>query len=1118
MKCPACHADNADKAKFCQDCGKPMPRACPSCGSSISPTAKFCSDCGAAAASLVPVSVKAAAASGVPVSVKASPSGRGSGLSGSSSDAAPPSSPAPVSRRSDAQAERRQLTVMFCDLVGSTELSARLDPEDLREVIGAYQDAAQAAIAVYDGHVAQYLGDGLLVYFGYPRAQEDSTRRSVHAALGVIERMTAENRRIEREYGAKLSIRIGIHTGPAVVGVVGSGSAEELAIGETPNIAARIQSLAEPDTVVLSGETAKLVRDAFVLEDLGAVPLKGFRGTRRLFRVRGPRGAERESAPSNERARAPLVGREGEVAALRALADQALRGEGRSALVRGDAGAGKSRLMRALRDAVVESGGRYVESRCSPFFTNTAMRPIADMIGFVLAPHEEGNAIDLIRVEAGLSRLGIPLEESIVYVAPLLGLALPTASREARYVQPDLLPQARRAKTVQIVLQVLRKAAEEKPCVLAFEDLHWVDASTIEVLGALIEAARSSRLLVVMTSRPGFHTPWDVDSEISLSRLPRDAVERIIGQIAGKPLPEEVVRQIVLKADGNPLFAEELSLMVLESGLLAEESDCYRPTLVPIPPLAIPTTLHDSLMARLDRLTPPHKALVQLCATIGRQVSYELLQEVVRSFEEEMTNELRRLTDGELLYERGVAPLSMFVFRHALIQDAAYGSLVRRTRTRYHARVADVLRERFPDTPAEVLAHHLTEAGRFEAAVAEWHAAGRTALGSFGLAEAVHHLLQGLALIGQIADPAEAVVAEMSLRATLNVPFIFRHGFASKEVEDNSSALLDLCTRAGSLSGGAQGSRGTEEQLVALWGLWQFHEVSARYDRAKDMGDLLMQLALRTGDSAIALAAHTSLGAALLMPGQLDQARRHFERGLALYDMARHKHLALWFGQDAGAMCAAFLSWVHGLDGNADEAKKRADQAMAMADALGQPGTRAFVETVLATWCCFDGNPARAERHSDVVVRLATEQGMPHWEAQAQITRGWAMSERGEPGDSIALMQRHTQALMGMGARASTSFYFAGIAGAALAAGRLDEARAVLAEARAFVERSNERLYEAGLSILDAELALATGDSANGSAKSLASESLRRAIAVATQQGAGALEQRAKERLVAIGG
>ncbi len=1077
-----------------------MPRACAGCGAVLSATAKFCSECGTPSASTA-----APAAKSRPV---ATPDGRGpSAVPASSDDTAPPLSPAPGTRRAESQVERRHLTVMFCDLVGSTELSATLDPEDLRDVIGAYQDAAQAAVAVYDGHVAQYLGDGLLIYFGYPRAQEDSARRSVHAALGVIERMGAENRRIEREYGAKLSIRIGIHTGPAVVGVVGSGSADELAIGETPNIAARIQGLAEPNTIGLSGETAKLVRDAFVLEDLGSVPLKGFRGTRRLFRVRGPRAAERDNTPSNDRASAPLVGREGELAALCALWEQAKRGAGRSVLVRGDPGAGKSRLARALRQAAVESGGRYVEARCSTFFTNTAMRPIADMVGAVLSPNEDGNALDLDRIVRGLSRLGIALDESVPYVASLLGVAIPTSSSstEPLYPQPDLLPQARRAKTVQVVLKILRKAAEETPCVLFVEDLHWVDASTIDVLGALSEAARTSRLLLVMTTRPGFDPPWDVDTEISLNRLPREAVERIIVQIAQKPLPEDVVRQIVLKADGNPLFAEELSLLVLESGLLVEETDSFRPALVPIPPLAIPTTLHDSLMARLDRLTPPHKALVQLCATIGRQVSYELLQEVVRSFEEEMTNELRRLTDGELLYERGVPPRSMFIFRHALIQDAAYGSLVRRTRTRYHARVADVLRARFPDTPAEVLAHHLTEAGRFEGAVAEWHAAGRAALGSFGLAEAVHHLLQGLALVGQIADPSEAVIAEMSLRATLNVPLIFRHGFASKDVEDNSSALLDLCTRAG--------ARGTEEQLVALWGLWQFYEVSARYDRAKEMGDRLMQLALRTGDSAIALAAHTSLGAALLMPGHLDQAKMHFEKGLAIYDMARHKHLALWFGQDAGAMCAAFLTWVHGLDGNEAEAKKRAADAMAMAEALAQPGTQAFVETVLATWCCFDGDPVRAERHADVVVRLAAEQGMPHWEAQAQIARGWGMSQRGQAGESFGLMQRHSQALMGMGARATMSFYFAGIAGAALRAGRLDEARTVLADARAYVESSDERVYEAGLSILEAELALAAGDGS----KAEAEKSLLHAVAVAEAQGAHALGRRAKERLASLG-
>ncbi len=1047
--CPACQHANATGAKFCAECGVALARTCRACHAGNAPTARFCNACGA-------------------------------GLAESSS----------MVRRAE-QAERRQLTVVFCDLVSYTELAARIDPEDLREVVAAFQEAATAAVVAHDGHVAQHLGDGLMIYFGYPRAHEDDAVRSVHAALGILAGVRALGERLERERGFRLAARIGIHTGPTVIGAIGAGATEEqLAVGEAPNLAARLQAIATPNTIVVSAETARLVRRAFELEDLGAVALKGFGDQRQVHRVIAARrlvGAEHHDDDAT-----PFVGRESEASALRTLWQQARSGTGRSVVLRGEAGVGKSRLCMRLGEWITQAGDRELRAACSPYFTHTAMRPVIELLTQLAGVHDD-DALDVKRdaLAAAAVAAGVPAGE----VVPLLGALLGLPPDDDRWPAAPLSPQARKQRTIAVVVQLVIAEARRRPLTVCVEDLHWVDQSTIELLGALIERAASAPLLVVLTCRQQFEAPWQVDSEIALHRLPREAVERIVLHTSGgRALPAEVMHQILLKADGNPLFVEELTRMILESGLLVDGDGGLRAAAAPLPPMAIPATLQDSLMARLDRLSPPRKALVQLCATIGRQFSYELLQEIVRSFEEDMRNELRRLTDGELLYQRGVPPRSVFVFRHALIQDAAYGSLLRRTRTRYHARVADVLLARFPDTPPEVIANHLTEAGRPAEAIEHWRAAGQAALGAFALLDAAAHLTRGLALCEQLPADARAVEAELGVRGLLGVALMLTQGFASPEVETNALRMLALCETD-------QSSPAAE--FPALWGLWTVAIVSGRHARAQAMGERLRELADRTGDRAITLAANTAAGAALLMRGRLAEARRCFEAGLAVYDRAAHAPLAMLFGQDAGAMCAAFLTWVHACDGRDDLARAHADQAMRMCDELAQPGTRAFVGTVLATWCCMVGAHDEAERHAEVVTRLAAEQGMPHWDAQATITRGWALAGRGRAGEGADVMRQAIGLLTAIGSYATMTLYWAGLAETELALGNLDAARAAIADAMRYLERSDERIHEAGLHVLAARIAASAGD------QPAARVAFDRALAVARTQEAGGQERRA---------
>ena len=619
----------------------------------------------------------------------------------------PPAEPRPP------DAERRQLTVMFCDLVDSTALSGQLDPEDLREVVRAYQATCTAVIQHFDGSIAQYLGDGLLVYFGYPQAHEDDAQRAVRAALGIIEAMGTLNTRLEQDKSIRLAVRLGIHTGLVVVGEMGGGGRQEqLALGETPNVAARIQGLAAPDTVAISEATSRLIQGYFACHDLGPHILRGLAAPVQVYRVLGESGVQSRLEVASARGLTPLVGRGSEVTLLLERWEQVKDGAGQVVLLSGEAGIGKSRLVQALKDQMAQEPHTRIEYRCSPYHQHSAFAPIIAHIERVLAwerdtvPQEK-----LSKLEEALARHPWPLPEVLPLLAALLSLPLP-----APYPPLTLTPERQKQKTLEALLAWLLAETEQQPVLFIVEDLHWVDPSTLEWLSLVVEQSPTARLYGLFTCRPEFASPWPTRTHLTpltLSRLPRPQAARLVhGVTGGKPLPAEILAQIVAKTDGVPLFVEELTKTVLESGLLREMEGAYE-LAGPLPPLAIPTTLQDSLMARLDRLATV-KAVAQLGATIGRQFGYELLRAVSLLDDATLQQHLRQLVEAELVYQRGVPPQATYLFKHALIQDAAYQSLLKSTRQQYHQRIAQVLAERFPETAEtqpELLAHHYTEAG-----------------------------------------------------------------------------------------------------------------------------------------------------------------------------------------------------------------------------------------------------------------------------------------------------------------------------------------------------------------------------------------------------------------------
>jgi class 3 adenylate cyclase len=730
MRCPKCMSENAAARRFCAQCGVPLPSPCPACGFENEPTARFCGGCGKA------------------VGEVAAP-------------APPTTTPLP---RTDS-AERRQLTVMFCDLVGSTALSARLDPEDLREVIGIYHRCCAGVTERAGGYVAKYMGDGVLAYFGYPRADEHDAERAVRAGLHLVDAVAG----LDTAAGAPLHVRVGIGTGLVVVGdLIGEGAAREQAVvGETPNLAARLQALAAPSTVVIGPSTRRLTGGLFDYKDLGAVEIKGFAGPVPAWQVLRPSAVESRFEALRGSALTRLVGRDEEIDLLLRRWARAKAGDGQVVLISGEAGLGKSRIAAALAECLHAEPHLRLRYFCSPYHLDSALFPFIDQLGRAAEfARDDPPAARLEKLEALLA-LVAPPDEDVALLADLM--SLPASER---HPLPNLSPQRKKERTLEALLRQLEGLVRRQPVVLVFEDAHWIDPTSRELLDLTVERVRSLPVLLIVTFRPEFLPPWTGQPQVSmvaLNRLDRRDRTALVEQIAGgKTLPDKVIAQIVERADGVPLFVEELTKNILESGLLREEADRYVLDGA-LPPFAIPTTLHDSLMARLDRLASV-RLVAQTGAAIGREFSYALLRVVSPLPEDELQTALVRLVDAELIFQRGAPPDSVYAFKHALVQDAAHSTLLRSSRQQLHARIAEALEGQFPelmDAQPELFAQHYAEAGLVAKSVACWGKAGHRSVTRSAMAEAAAQLQKGLDQLALLSDTPERQRQELEFRTAL---------------------------------------------------------------------------------------------------------------------------------------------------------------------------------------------------------------------------------------------------------------------------------------------------------------------------------------------------------------
>jgi TOMM system kinase/cyclase fusion protein len=1031
---------------------------------------------------------------------------------------APHSAPLPVSQADSspqlasphttprpAEAERRQLTVLFCDLVDSTVLASQLDPEEWREVVRAYQDACAKVIARFEGHIAQYLGDGLLVYFGYPRAHEDDAQRAVRAGLGMVEALGQLNTRLQSERGVQLAVRLGLHTGLVVVGEVGGGARQEqLALGETPNLAARLQGLAAPNTLVISAATLPLLSGFFACQSLGTPLLKGFAQPLEVYRVLYESMARSRLEVAASTGLTPLVGREQEIELLRERWAQVKDGVGQVVLVSGEAGIGKSRLVQVLKDQVAtEPQAWLTPCQCSPYYQNSALYPMIDLLERVALrfEREESPPQKLSKLEGFLVQYGLPLAEAVPLFATLLSLPL-----AADYAPLTVSPEQQKQKTLHALLTILLRIAAQQPVLFVMEDLHWVDPSTLEFLSLLVDQGPTARILALFTFRPNFSPPWIGRShltQVTLPRLPRRQAAEMTGRVAhNKALPPEVVEQVVAKTDGVPLFVEELTKTVLESGLLQERAERYELT-GPLPPLAIPTTLHDSLMARLDRLAAM-KGMAQLGATLGREFSYELLQAVSPWDEETLQRGLHQLVEAEFLYQRGLPPQATYRFKHALIQEAAYQSLLRSTRQQHHQRIAQVLEARFSEicaTQPELLAHHYTEAGAMAQAVSYWQRAGQRAVERSAYVEAIGHLTKALEVLRTLPDTPELTQRELTLQIALGAALNVTKGFAAPELEGAYARARELCRQVGETPG----------LFPVLWGLWGFYLNRGELQTAHELAEELLNLAKRVEDPALLLQAHHTLGPTLFHLGRVSPARIHLEQAIALYDPQQHRsHAFTYGGHDPGVCCRMYAARTQWLLGYPDQAVQRSHEALSLAQKIAHPFSLAHALCFVAGIHQFRREGQAVQEQAEAAMALSTEQGFASRLAMGLFLRGWALAEQGQGEEGIAQMRQGLAARHAIGEDVDRAYYLTLLAEVYGRLGQIDEGFALLAEALAAVQHTREHWTEAELCRLKGELLLkqAVGVGLKPATTDEAEACFHQALEVARRQQARSLELR----------
>ena len=1014
-------------------------------------------------------------------------------------------SPASVPQPTDA-AERRQLTVMFCDLVGSTAMSARLDPEDMRAIIGAYHKCCASLIERNGGFVAKYMGDGVLAYFGYPQAHEHDAERAVRTGLAIVEAA----QKLVTAAGSPLRVRIGIATGLVVVGdIVGSGEAQERGVvGETPNLAARLQGIAEPDTVVIAEATRRLLGNLFELQDLGAKDLKGIAGPARAWAALRPSSAESRFEALHTAGLTALVGREEEFEWLLRRWFKAKNGEGQVVLLSGEAGIGKSRLAAALLERLAGEPHTRLRYFCSPQHTDSALYPIIGQMERAAGlARDDAPKAKLDKLDAVLARTSTSIEDAAL-LAEMLSLP-----NDGRYPALDLTPQQRRQRTLDALFKQIDALARQNPVLMIFEDVHWTDPTSLEVIGRAVDRLAQLRVLLIVTFRPEFAPPWigrPHVTALTINRLAQRDIDVMIDRVAGnKLIPTSVRQDIIERTDGIPLFVEEMTKAVLE----AESEGEARRTVaaVPSPALAVPASLHASLMARLDRLGPA-KEIAQIGATISREFSHALLAAVLRKPEAELHSALDRLIAAGLLSRRGAPPQASYLFKHALVQDAAYGTLLREPRRALHARIAETLERQFSEiaeSQPEILARHCTEAGLIEKAVGLWGKAGQRSLARSALVEAVAQLTRALDQIATLPGTPALRREQIKLQVALITPLMHVRGHAAAETKAAAEQARLLIEQAEALG------EPPEDHLLLFSVLSAFctaNHVAFNGDALRDLAVQFLALAEKQRATVPLMVGHRMMGISLMVTGDIAEGRGHLDQAIALYDPAEHRPLATRFGQDEAVIILVHRSLALWSLGYPEAALRDDDDALKNAREIGQAATlmlALFRASIPHALC---GNRAAAAALAQELVALAEENGSLIWKASGMASQGCVLALTGRASDATEMLISGMAAMRTTGTTLWMPFLLPHLARAHAELGQFEAAWRCIGEAMTAAETTKEKWCEADIHRTAGEIALMSPEPDAAKAQA----HFERAIAIARAQKAKSWELRAATSLARL--
>ncbi|MGB8584428.1 MAG: AAA family ATPase, partial [Pseudolabrys sp.] len=995
--------------------------------------------------------------------------------------------------------------MMFSDLVGSTALAARMDPEDLRELISAYQKCVAEAVRRFGGFVARYLGDGVLVYFGYPEAHEDDAERAVRAGLELIAAVIA------LKTPASLQTRVGIATGLVVVGdLIGSGEAQERGIvGGTPNLAARLQEIAEPNTVVIAEATRSLLGNLFELKDLGTRDLKGLAGPVHTWLALRASTVESRFEALHPSGLTALVGREEETELLLRRWSRAKSGEGQVVLISGEAGIGKSRLTAALLESLAPEPHTRLRYFCSPQHTDSAFYPIIGQMERAAGLlHDDTPQQKLDKLDALLAQTSTSIQDAAL-IAEMLSLP-----NDGRYPALELTPQQRRQKTLEALTAQMEMLSRQKPVLMIFEDAHWADPTSLESLGRVVDRIRTLRVLLLVTLRPEFDAPWvgrPYVAALVINRLTEHEAGAMIDRIVGNRLLSASIREdIIERSDGIPLFVEEITRAVLEAG--GETAAERAIAAVPSPALTVPASLYASLMARLDRLGGPAKELAQIAAAIGREFSHALLAAVVSQPEAELRSALDRLIAAGLLFRRGMPPHVTYLFKHALVQDAAYGTLLREPRRTLHARIAETIESEFAESAEsrpELLARHWTEAGLIEKAASLWGKAGQRSLARSALAEAAEQLTRALDQIATLPGTPVVRGEQIKLQVALVNALMHVKGYAAPEPKAAAEQARQYIERAEALG------ESPEDPLLlfsVLYGVWAANYVAFDGDVTRDLASQFMALAEKQGQTVPLMIGHRLMGNSLTITGDIAKGRAHYNQAFALYDPATHRTLATRFGQDVGVSTLVYRALAGWMLGYPEAALADADHALEDARDSGHAGTLMYAQfhTSLTNVLC--AKYAAANAQSNEVVRLADEKGAALWKALGTMQNGCVLALSGKASEAIQMITSGISMYRSTGSKVYLPIFLSHLSRTYTELGQFDQAWRCIGEAMTAVETTKERWYEAEIHRVTGEIALKLPQLGSSQAETY----FERALNVARVQQAKSWELRAAMSMVRL--